>query len=99
MYQIYAREVYFWDNEQSLELMHTERTYPPRFTLEVHGENATHNEVALVEFEGAYQDLSTQIYLSLPATGTKFAFFQLSYNNLILSRYHVYPSFLLVKLF
>lgn len=69
MYQIYAREVYFWDNEQSLELMHTEKTYPPRFTLEVHGENATHNEVTLVEFEGACQDLSTQIYLSLPTTG------------------------------
>ena len=70
MYQIYARDVYFWDNEQSeLELMHRNNIYPPRFTLEVHGENATCNEVTLVEFEGACQDLSTQIYLSLPTTG------------------------------
>ena len=71
MHQIYAREVYFWDNEQSeLELMHRKKTYPPRFTLEVHGENATHNAVALVEFQGACQDLSTEIYLGLPTTGT-----------------------------
>ena len=70
MYQIYAKEVYFWDYDQiELELMHTKKIYPPRFILEVHGENATHNEVALVEFEGVHQDLSAQIFLSLPTTG------------------------------
>ena len=70
MHQICAKEVYFWDNQQSeLELMHRMKTYPPRFTLEVHGENATHNAVALVEFQGACQDLSTEIYLSLPTAG------------------------------
>ena len=50
--------------------MHREKMYPPRFTLEVHGGNATDDTVALVEFEGACMDLSTEIYLSLPTTGT-----------------------------
>ena len=53
-----------------LELMHKQKMYPPRFTLEVHGGNATDDTVALVEFEGACMDLSTEIYLSLPTTGT-----------------------------
>ena len=70
MYQIYAKEVYFQDYEQSeLEVMHRNKMYPPRFILEVHGENATCNEVALVEFKGACQDLSTEIYLGLPTPG------------------------------
>ena len=64
--------MYFWDNEQSeLKLMHSENMYPPRFTLQVHGENATHDAVALVEFGGACMDLSTEIYLSLPTRGTQ----------------------------
>ena len=49
--------------------------YPPRFTLQVHGQNATHDAVALVEFKGACMDLSTEIYLSLPTAGTKYPFF------------------------
>ena len=72
MYQIYASQVYFWDNEQNeLELMHKKKMYPPRFTfkLEVRGENATHDAVALVEFQGACMDLSTEIHLSLPTRG------------------------------
>ena len=69
--QICASQVYFWDNEQvELKLMHREKMYPPRFTLEVHGENATGAAVALVEFEGACTALSTEIHLSLPTTGT-----------------------------
>ena len=68
--QIYAKEVYFWNYDQiELEDMHRNKTYPPRFILEVHGENATHNEVALVDFKGACQDLSTEIYLGLPTPG------------------------------
>ena len=62
--------MYFWDDEQSeLELMHSKRMYPPRFTLEVHGENATHDADALVEFQGACMDLSTEIHLHLPTRG------------------------------
>ena len=69
--QIFASQVHFWDNEQDeLELMHINKMYPPRFTLEVHGGNATHDAIALVEFKGACMDLSTEIYLRLPATGT-----------------------------
>ena len=52
-----------------LELMHNKKMYPPRFTLEVHGENATHDAVALVEFQGACMDLSTEIHLSVPTRG------------------------------
>lgn len=67
IYQIYASQVYFWDNEQSeLKLIHSEKMYPPRFTLQVHGENATHDAVAVVEFGGDCMDLSTEICLSLP---------------------------------
>ena len=68
--------MYFWDNKQNeselmdeLKVMHNKKMYPPRFTLEVHGENATHHAVALVEFGGACVDLSTEIYLSLPTRG------------------------------
>ena len=52
-----------------LELMHNKKMYPPRFTLDVHGENATHDAVALVEFQGACMDLSTEIHLSVPTRG------------------------------
>ena len=63
--------MYFWKYDQiELELMHRNKAYPPRFILEVHGESATYNQVALVEFEGVHQDLSAQIFLSLPTTGT-----------------------------
>ena len=65
--------MYFWDDEQSelelmdkLELMHNTKMYPPRFTLQVHGENATHDAVALVKFQGACMELSTEIHLHLP---------------------------------
>ena len=51
--------------------MHNSKMYPPRFTLQVNGQNATHDAVALVEFKGACMDLSTEIYLSLPTAGTK----------------------------
>ena len=62
--------MYFWEYDLvELELMHREKAYPPRFILEVHGENATCNQVALVEFHGVHQDLSAQINLSLPTTG------------------------------
>ena len=50
------------------------KMYPPRFTLQVHNENATHAAVALMEFKGASSDLSTEIYLSLPTAGNS-AFF------------------------
>ena len=93
IFQIYASQVNFWDNKKNelelvneLKLMHGIKMYPPRFTLEVHGQNATHDAVAVVEFKGAHQDLSTEIYLSLPTTGTKKpAFFPIT---LILSRYY-----------
>ena len=67
--QILASQVYFWDQEEDeLELMHSRKMYPPRFTLEVHGQNSTHDAVALVEleFEDGYQNPSTEIYFSLP---------------------------------
>ena len=51
--------------------MHSSKMYPPRFTLQVHGQNAIHDAVALVEFKGTCMDLSTEIYLSLPTAGTK----------------------------
>ena len=51
--------------------MHSRKMYPPRFTLQVHGQNATHDAVALVGFKGACQYLSTEIYLSLPTAGTQ----------------------------
>ena len=70
--QILASQVYFWDHEQDeLELMHSRKMYPPRFTLQVHGQSATHDAVALVQFRGDCVDLSTEIYLSLPTAGTK----------------------------
>ena len=69
-HQIFAREVYFWDNlPHELELMHDQKMYPPRFTLQVCGDKATHDATALVEFEGACEDLSTEIHLGLPTTG------------------------------
>ena len=71
IHQIYVSQVYFWDEQSELKLMHSENMYPPRFTLQVHGENATHDTVALVEFGGACVDLSTEIYLSLPTRGTQ----------------------------
>ena len=51
--------------------MYSKKMYPPRFTLQVHSKNATHDAVALVEFLGACQDMSTEIYLGLPTAGTK----------------------------
>ena len=50
--------------------MHDQKMYPPRFTLQVCGDKATHDATALVEFEGACEDLSTEIHLSLPTTGS-----------------------------
>ena len=66
--QILASHVYFWDNEEDeLELMHSRKMYPPRFTLQVATRpDPTHDAVAMVEFEGAYQNPSTEIYFSLP---------------------------------
>ena len=66
--------MYFWDNlPHELELMHEQKMYPPRFTLQVCGEKATHDTTAVVEFEGACEDLSTEVHLSLPTTGTHVA--------------------------
>ena len=90
--------------------MHNSKMYPPRFTLQVHGQNATHDAVALVEFKGACMDLSTEIYLSLPTRGTKkYAFYYMcSYIECVQSYapfVTYYPSvvvtsvFWLVKLF
>ena len=68
--QILASEVHFWDSlPHELELMRDQKMYPPRFTLQVCGDKATHDATALVEFEGACEDLSTEIHLSLPTTG------------------------------
>ena len=68
--------MYFWDNlPHELELMHEQKMYPPRFTLQVCGEKATHDTTAVVEFEGACEDLSTEIHLSLPTTGTHEVFY------------------------
>jgi len=49
--------------------MHDQKMYPPRFTLQVCGDKATHDATAVVEFEGACEDLSTEIHLGLPTTG------------------------------
>ena len=46
-----------------------------RFTLQVCGEKATHDATAVVEFEGACEDLSTEIHLGLPTTGIHEAFY------------------------
>ena len=76
IFQICASEVYFWDSlPHELELMHEQKMYPPRFTLQVCGEKATHDTTAVVEFEGACEDLSTEIHLSLPTTGTHEVFY------------------------
>ena len=56
--------------------MHEQKMYPPRFTLQVCGEKATHNATAVVEFEGACEDLSTEIDLGLPTTGIHEAFYR-----------------------
>ena len=90
IYQILASQVYFWDHEEDeLELMHSRKMYPPRFTLQVHGQSATHDAVAQVEFKGGCMELSTEIYLGLPTTGTLRSLLSFSYLT-ILSRYHSY---------
>ena len=40
--------------------------YPPRFTVRVHGEDATANAVATVTFLGADEELTTEAVLAVP---------------------------------
>ena len=91
-FQICAGEVYFWDNlPHELELMHEQKMYPPRFTLQVCGEKATHDATAVVEFEGACEDLSTEIHLSLPTTGTHKLFY--IYYSMSMEKSQLFSSY------
>ena len=81
-HQIFARDVHFWDNlPHELELMHHQKMYPPRFTLQVYGDKAIHDATALVEFEGACEDLSTEIHLGLPTNGMHILYYVCVYST------------------
>ena len=89
IYQILASQlcILLGPRAERVELMHSSKMYPPRFTLQVHGQNATHDAVALVEFKGACMDLSTEIYLNLPAAGTKYPFFSFVVRSRYIASY------------
>ena len=62
----------FWDHFKSnreFVLACHEKLYPPRFILEVSGRNATKDDIFEVEFEGATEELSQEIHLTLPIQG------------------------------
>ena len=75
--------------------MHSRKMYPPRFTLQVHGQSATHGAVALVQFRGDCKDLSTEIYLSLPTAGTNF----IIHNRMFTELCPVCPSIVVTSVF
>lgn len=69
--QIHSHEVSFSDQSLSdLKLSHSEKLYPPRFTLQVSGLKASGDAILRVDFEGAQEDLSMEIVLTLPTEGT-----------------------------
>lgn len=51
--QITPSEVEFWNKEEEeMELMHIAKEYPPRFTIEVSGEQAVDGSCVKVTFTG-----------------------------------------------
>ena len=57
------------DFEEDLKIMkrmHNYKMYPPRFTIEVHGEGATAPSCVEVKFTGVDRFLSTEVVLPLP---------------------------------
>ena len=45
---------------------HIYRAYPPRFTIEVHGQRATEDSHVKVEFTGVNKPLCSEVFLPLP---------------------------------
>jgi len=66
--QIDTKDVCFWDGFEScpaLVLACKESMYPPRFTMEVSGRNATKSGNLKIKFEGGIKTLGTEIPLEL----------------------------------
>lgn len=65
--QLLASEVVdFVKNTETMKTMHKLNMYPPRFTIEVHGESATATSCVEVEFTGVDRNLNTEVGLPLP---------------------------------
>ena len=67
-YQIDTTEVCFWDafrSVRSLVLACEECMYPPRFVIEVSGNNATRSSNLKLKFEGSIKELQTEILLEI----------------------------------
>ena len=52
---------------KTMKTMHELKMYPPRFTIEVHGERATAASCVEVKFTGIDRNLGTEVALPLPA--------------------------------
>lgn len=66
--QILAASIDFWklhDQGNDLEDMTQREMYPPRFKLEISGQEATNSDIAEVSFVGSEEDLDTEIMLEL----------------------------------
>ena len=62
--QIHGAEVDIWAHQETQQdVMESVRMYPPRFTVRVHGEDATTAAVAHMSFVGASKELSTEVVL------------------------------------
>ena len=66
--QLQLREVVDFEKDlKTMKTMHELKMYPPRFTIDVHGERATAASCVEVKFTGVDRNLNTEVGLPLPA--------------------------------
>ena len=68
--QLLLRDVVDFERDlETMKTMHELKMYPPRFTIEVHGEGATAASCVEVQFTGVDRNLNTEVALPLPVPG------------------------------